>query len=450
MHTHQSVSPVESSAPISRAESTDVQKSTLDVVAQWLMLGLFALLPFFFFPVPWLTALQSKVLLASGILAIVALLWVVARAREGGGRLLWNVLLGSAALLPVVYAISAAVNGFATISLVGTGIETDTLAIICVEFAALALTAMLFSGDKTAVSRAIRALFVGMLVLQVVHILHILFPSITLGGVLASETGNALGTWHEFTMLVGLALVMSLALGRSVIATGVWKWIVFAVGVLALPILIIGNFMDVWIAISVATVVLLVVRWHQSRSALSFGRVKAEWMIVAVMVIAILCAVFGPRIVGILPERISVVQIEVRPSWQGTFQIGEQSLSHPKALIFGTGPNTFVRQWGLYKPIEVNQTPFWNADFNVGVAPIPTSFITLGIIGLIAWVGFIVAALWVTLGLWLRRRETPLSGRVLALSIAAIYMLGFHMSSVPGTSLGLIMFCVFAIGRAHV
>ncbi len=422
-------------------EHTAVRTSRLDTIARMLLVGLFALLPFFFVPVTWLTALQSKMLIASVILGAVAILWAIARVREGGGRLPWNMLFLAAALVPFAYALSAAVNGFASISMVGTGVEPDTLAVVCLEFAALALTALVFGGDARNTTGAVRGLFVGIFLLQIIHIVHVIFPTMTLGGVLASETGNAMGTWHEFTMLIGFALISSLALLRSSVSDGLWQWLVLAVGVLSVPILIINNFADVWIAVAIAALVLIAVRWYHSRTAIA-SYIKSEWLTAVVALIAIICIFFGAKIVGVLPERISVVQVEVRPSWQGTFQIGEQSLNNPKRLFFGVGPNTFTRQWGLHKPIEVNQTPFWNADFNVGVAPIPTAFISLGIVGALAWLGFIIAVLWTAIGFWIRRKSAVISSRVLAVSIGAVYMLAFHLSSVPGTSLGLMMFLI--------
>lgn len=431
--------------PPHAAHVRPVRTSTLDSVARMFLIALFALLPFFFFPVAWLSSLQSKIIVASVVLAIVAVLWIIARVMEGGGKLPWNMLFGASALVPIAYAISAVVNGLGSVALVGTGVEPDTVAVVCLEFSALVLTALVFGGVARNTTGAIRGLLAGILALQIVHIIHVLFPTLSLGGVLAVETGNAMGTWHEFTMFMGFALITSLALCRSSLARGVWKWVVIAVGVLSVPILIINNFADVWIAVLIASIVLFAVRAYQSRTRVSVSHVRGEWATVAVAIVALVCIFLGAKIVSVLPERISVVQVEVRPSWQGTFQIGEQSLSNPKALIFGVGPNSFIRQWGLHKPIEVNQTPFWNADFNVGVAPIPTSFISLGIVGVLAWLGFIIAVLWGAIGLWIRRRDEALSARVLAISVGAVYLLAFHLSSVPGTSLGLMMFLVLGL-----
>lgn len=432
--------PTLNTMPQSSISTGSSMYSRLDAIARWIMVAVFSLIPFFFAPVTWLTSLQSKMLLVSVLLALTAILWVVARVLEGGVKLPWNMVIGSAALLPIVYAISTVANGFSSVSLVGTGVEADTLAVVALQFAAFALTAMLFLGEMRYVIRTVRGFFLGVLALELIHIVHVIMPSLSLGGVLGGETGNALGTWHEFTILIGLSLVMAITLMRSSVAAGWWKFVLLVVGILALPILVISNFADVWIAVGIASLILVVVRWRQSGASLSIGYAKNEWVTLALIVLAGLSVFFGARVVSYLPERISVVQVEVRPSWQGTYQIGEQSLSNPKALMVGVGPNTFVREWGLYKPVEVNQTPFWNADFNVGVAPIPTSFISLGIIGVIAWLATIIATVWTVLSLWIRRREAALSSVILAISIAVVYLLGFHLSSVPGTSLGLVMF----------
>ena len=58
--------------------------------------------------------------------------------------------------------------------------------------------------------------------------------------------------------------------------------------------------------------------------------------------------------------------------------------------VFGVGPNQFTKEWLLTKPAAVNATIFWNTDFNYGVGYIPTAGVTAGILGLIAWVVFLV------------------------------------------------------------
>src|SRR3989338_8177488 len=59
-----------------------------------------------------------------------------------------------------------------------------------------------------------------------------------------------------------------------------------------------------------------------------------------------------------------------------------------KKLIVGSGPNQFVGEWLMSKPSAVNQTIFWNTDFNYGVGLIPTFIVTTGLLGIIAWLIF--------------------------------------------------------------
>ncbi len=43
----------------------------------------------------------------------------------------------------------------------------------------------------------------------------------------------------------------------------------------------------------------------------------------------------------------------------------------------------------MYRPRELNNTIFWNSDFDTGIGFIPTSFITTGALGAVAWIVFL-------------------------------------------------------------
>ncbi|KKW05574.1 MAG: hypothetical protein UY39_C0056G0002 [Candidatus Kaiserbacteria bacterium GW2011_GWC2_49_12] len=53
----------------------------------------------------------------------------------------------------------------------------------------------------------------------------------------------------------------------------------------------------------------------------------------------------------------------------------------------------------MYKPLGVNFTEFWNVDFYSGVGFIPTSFVTVGLLGVVAWGAVILALLMSVLSL---------------------------------------------------
>src|SRR3989344_3900396 len=82
-----------------------------DALARWAVFILFALLPFFFIPVPWVSVPQAKIILST-IVAIVALLaWIATSLNESKLRTSLTPLLIMAALVPIAYLVSALATG---------------------------------------------------------------------------------------------------------------------------------------------------------------------------------------------------------------------------------------------------------------------------------------------------------------------------------------------------
>ena len=420
-----------------------INRELLDRIAQWSMLLLISLLPIFFVPLLWVTLIQAKVVLIVFLLLVAAAAWIAARFVEGSVRVPASLLLVSGVLIPLAYALSVAFSGAAQISLVGSGVEQDTLAFSGILFSALALTALIFSGEERAAEKALRGLSLGALLLLVLEVVHFAVPSLSLGGVIASQTGNAFGNWHEFAIVLGFFVLLGLAARTTAAAAGVWKYLFYLVVVASLAFLLIANFFDVWVVLSGAALVALAAELWAARAR--SGRVAFSWRMhgvwAVVIALALFSMMFGNYINNVLPERVKVSHTEVRPSWQGTMGIGSAALTQPASLFFGSGPNTFAREWGLYKPTSVNQTIFWNADFNVGVGSIPTSFVTTGIFGILAWVVFLAVLLWTAARAIMRRaRDVQGTLYIAALGLASAYLAVFLVFYVPGPALSVSVF----------
>jgi len=415
----------------------------LDTVAGWSMLLLISLLPVFFIPVTWIAVAQAKVVLIAVLLFIAALSWVIARLIEGSVRVPASPILVAGLLIPLAYACSVAFSGVAQVSLVGSGIEQDTLAFVCILYAVLALAALIFSGMPHAGRKIIRGLFLGTFLLVCLKIAYFVVPTLSLGGVVASPTGNAFGNWHEFAIMLGFMLVLGLALRNTDAASGRWRYFLYGVCAIAAGFLVITNFFDVLAAVCIASVValgieLLVLRARSGHSALSWWH-HGVWA--AVIFLTLFSMAFGTFIHNVLPPRIQVANVEVRPSWTGTMQIGGLALTQPMSLIFGAGPNTFKREWGLYKPAGVNQTAFWNTEFSSGIGSIPTSFVTTGILGVLAWIIFAATLLWMVVRALLKSgRGAPDTLYVVGFGLASAYLLAFYVLYVPGPALSILTF----------
>ncbi len=404
---------------------------------------LISLLPVFFIPIVWVTMAQAKMILIVCLLLVAAVAWVSARFIEGGVRVPASPLLVGGLFIPLAYVCSVAFSGAAQISLVGSGVEQDTLAFACILYAALALCALIFSGAQNNGVNALRGFFVGAFLLLGTEVLHFAVPSLSLGGVIALQTGNTFGNWHEFAIILGLFVLLALAIRTTTAVDGLWKYLFYAVSVLSLVFMVIANFFDVWAVLCVAALLAFGIDTWVTRARL--GRIIFSWGVhgvwAGVVVLAALCMIWGGSINDVLPSRIKVAHTEVRPSWQGTMDIGGAALTQPASFFFGAGPNTFAREWDLYKPTGVNQTVFWNTDFSVGVGSIPTSFVTTGILGIFSWIIFIVLLLWTAVRALIRRgQDVPDTLYASALGLASGYLVVFLVFYVPGPALSTLVF----------
>lgn len=432
-------------------------QNVLDTVSTWCMLLVFGLLPFFFLPAPWFSVFESKSALAAILLIIGAISWIIARLIEGTLRVPALFAFGAIALLPLAYFVSSIIAGYTSLSLFGSGVEQDTFASACLWFAAFVIAAVSFAARPALSISGVRAFILGIFVLQILQLIHLLVPSLSFGGALIGQAGNAFGSWHDFAIILGGAAFITAALSRTQTAAGLWKYLFGTVFWLSIGILIIANFRDVWIALGLISALYLVYARMvpqvaavlDTDSASSTQRVlesrQGKW--IALIVASVFFALLGSYVVNVLPERLRVTSIEVRPSWQGTMEISQQSLTGPMKFFFGAGPNTFTSEWGLYKPAEINATQFWNTEFPTGVGSIPTSFITVGLVGLLAWVATLAAVAWLAYLVLFRARSTDSPYILLARVFAfiTVFLFTYYVVYVPGVSLSMLSFLSFGL-----
>lgn len=427
-------------------------QNVLASVASWCLVLLLGLLPVFFVPAASVGVAQGKVAISATLLLIAVAAAVASRILGGVVKTPTMIILGAGLLLPLAYLASALIAGVSTISLLGTGVEQDTLATAVIWFSAFALSAVIFLDRADRIIVAMRALFLGGFVLAVFQALHFFFPqALSFGGLLAGQTANLFGSWHDAAILLGLLSFTGLFISSSIAGGGrFFRVAAVAVSILSLLILIPMNFQDVWIGVAAVSIVALIRRLNrESREGVLFSwKRHARWLAAAAC--ALFFVFFGSFIQNILPSSLRVANVEVRPSWQGTLAISEQALVKPATLFFGAGPNTFARQWGLYKSTGVNATPFWNADFSVGVGSVLTSFVTVGIAGVLAWLALLAALLWLIKRTLMSRvaADSPHFPLVEPLAFSALYLFAFYVLYVPGPALSVLSFLIFGLFTA--
>lgn len=88
-------------------------------------------------------------------------------------------------------------------------------------------------------------------------------------------------------------------------------------------------------------------------------------------------------------------QNNVRPNITSTIHVGKEVLLQNG--IFGIGAGNFAHAWQLYKPQEVNNSPYFGYDFNDGADTMTTLLVTLGLFGIISFMMLTLSALYSTI-----------------------------------------------------
>ncbi|PIV87311.1 hypothetical protein COW49_00210, partial [Candidatus Kaiserbacteria bacterium CG17_big_fil_post_rev_8_21_14_2_50_51_7] len=220
-------------------------------------------------------------------------------------------------------------------------------------------------------------------------------------------------------------------------------------GVIALVLLALANSSIVWVLLALVSLGLFVeaVMQRGPKTAdadldldevASIGDSQTETngsthsIIPPLSVLAIsLFFLIGGTLGGALANAFHVNVLDVRPSWQSTFSVARAS--YATAPVFGTGPGTFGVEWLKYRDASLNSTMFWNIDFSSGIGFIPTSFVTTGIVGIIAWIVFL--GFFIVLGLRMLILRAPQDTYVRSVAIlsfvSSIYLFAITFFDLP-------------------
>ena len=412
-------------------------------LARWSVYAFFGLLPFFFIPVPWVSIPEAKVLLATIVVIFGFVAWIVSSIQNARLLLPKNVLLVAAAAIPIIYVLSALASGASSESFVGDATAKDTVISVALWYIALLLSASTLGEETKRSLFALRLLIIGSAVVIIVQLIHLFVPSFTFGGALPVPASSLIGSWHDLGIFIGLLAFLSFALNHAKVFAGAWRYAAVLLAIVGSLFLVIINYGDVWLGV-LGLVLLWALFLYRSRAPeWNFFSDRPFLLCIAAAVIALGFYFGGSFVQSYLPSALQVAQFEVRPSWQGTLVIGREVFSEPRQVFFGSGPNTFTREWSLYKPLSVNTTEFWNVDFYYGVGFIPTSLVTTGILGLIAWALVCIALLYL---LWQSVRDASRATLVRrAILAGALYLTAFHILYVPGPAISLLTFLMLGL-----
>jgi len=384
----------------------------------------------------------SKVFAAGILVFLTCLCFALARIRDQVLMVPRNLTLAAVWLVPIAYLASSL---FATggLMLFGERLHVDSAGFVLVGALALSLAALTLRTEARTLG-----LFVTMLgsafVLTVLELVLFLWGRTLAEGGLVLQSFSLIGSLNDLAVFFGLISVfalLSLILLPATLLTRVALWLslaaaAFFLAVVNLTVLwwIIGAFALACFVYSVSVPYVTA-----SRSTPDVGATAGS---LAMLALAALFLFGSDTFTGSLAEHFNVGELDVRPSWGATMDMGKEV--YREHALLGSGPGTFMKLWANYMPPEISSTLFWQTDFDFGIGLIPTAALTSGILGALAWVLFLGAFLWygVRYILFLRSSERVGVAEYLRITsfVSAAYLWAIAIIQVPSPVITLYAF----------
>ncbi len=355
------------------------------------LLVLVLLLPLFFIPSVLLPVGVAKSALLTLGTIVAFLAFLVDTLRAGKFSFPSHPILWGTILLPVVYFLSSVVGASSSFSLFGYSFEVGTFGFILFASILFGLTAVVVT-DLSRIFKVYGALLISFSILTLFAVIKIVSGgNVLVMNVFGGNMGNPIGAWTDYAVAFGLFSTLSLLALTMLDLSKMRRIFLSVVFILSVVLMAIINFSTAWIVLLVLSLVVLVYLMTVEKE-----QKKNIWPAIALFVVALLFTI-NPVISStqgslgnVVSSAFGVQNTDIRPSLSTTLGVAKATIVNSKQALLGSGPNTFARDWFLYKPISINSTPFWNTSFQFGAGFIPTQIAETGILGTLAWIFFFV------------------------------------------------------------
>lgn len=390
-------------------EETPAKKNNLwDQVIFYLLAALIFLLPVFVLLSPGIAVDFGKTMLVYGVSLSVIVLYCIARFKDGWVSYLKSPLFLASIAILLSSFLSSLFSGFFSKSFLGDGTEMWTTLF---TFSALSLMffVAIFFRSRSRVLTGLALLGGSAVFVFLFQLTHLFFDGkFTSFQYFIHPLHNMLGRWSDLGIFAGLIFVLSLVTLEMLRMEKKLRVALIALAALAFFFVVVAKFSGGAIIIFLFTLFVFSYSFFtKERKILPDGTERRQLPILPLIfiVLSILMMVEGDRVSQALSKTFQIPFVqEVRPSLQGTIEVVRgMFVESPMRIPLGVGPNRFFTEWLKNRPAEVNLSPWWNVDFNAGVGIIPSTLVTLGVVGFLAWMFFL--AVFLSLGIRAVRRE---------------------------------------------
>ncbi|MAG12584.1 hypothetical protein CL630_02105 [bacterium] len=419
--------------------SSENDNNIFDIIARTIFFTAIFLLPLFILPSLNILPDAGKSIFAAGAVVLVLLFWLFARLKGGVLVLPRSILLLFLGIVALLFLIAAVFSPAFVISFEGLTYESGTAVAFLVLFLVTALAAFLFQSPKNILG-LYTVLFTSYGIVFLFQASRLLFGNEFLSlGIFVNKTAGLIGKWNDLGIFAGLFILLTLITLETLPLKKKWyRGILFGILATGLLLLAIVNFYPAWVLIGFLALGMFVYSFSFARIQTQKTRTvplnkKFPVTSFVVLLISLVFLVGGNVVSGFMNDRLNIVQLEVRPSWESTRSVLSETIK--ESPLLGSGPNRFSNQWLRFKPEGINASPFWNIDFNSGVGIMPTFAVTTGVLGSVALLLFFAAFLYKGFRFLFSVKDERVNYILFSSFTAALYIWVISLLYVPGTVL---------------
>jgi tetratricopeptide (TPR) repeat protein len=376
-----------------------------------IMIALVFLLPIIFIPIPYLQQNAIKgYLVIFGVLAA-GILYSISRIKEKSFEWISHPLPYIGIILAVILIISSIWSGNFMKSFFGQGFEYGTAAFLIILGISARLSAIFSSRSSSRALFIYAAIFGSFILLAIFQIVKFIDPSALSFGIFTGSVGTPIGSWYDLGIFSGVVFILS---GLAFLYFPMSRAIKYTVGVLfavSFFFLVLVGLSSIWFGIALVFLALIFQRYFNEKKGNSFrkrprtspaaivlnrpGMILLNHLLnrlpvfaLIVFIVAVFFSWNGNIVTTPLINALSAGHSEIHLPWQMTLDVGTGIIK--SSPIFGSGPNTFAKEYLLYKPVGINLTQFWSTEFGSGSGLIPTIALSLGLSGIILFCLFYI------------------------------------------------------------
>lgn len=423
--------------------AADVVAATLVRLAHMVLILTVGFLPILFIPGVYTAIGYIKVMYVIAGVSISLLLLAFAFLRSGSIPLSLPKPLAALWAVALAAVISSLLSGDIFDSLAG-----DTIPILSATGLILvASLATLMSSVGVETRRVVRLfliLLASAVVLCLWHVSRLIIgPEFLSFGLFGTSTGSLLGSWNDVALFYGLVVILSLIAVEQLTLSRIGRLFFGLVIVFSLIMLAVINFFAMWLVLGFLSLAFLMYSVTRHRFAvtppLGFSDSSQTLLSVScsslVFAFAVVFVIGGTAMGTMVSNLTGVSYVEVRPSFTATLDIARATMD--ENVFTGVGPNRFTDAWRLHKDVSLNETLFWNTEFNSGYSFLMTAVVETGLVGLVAWLSFLILFVWVGVSTFVRVevRDRAQYYVLVASFTAGLYIWVMCAIYVPGTSI---------------